>query len=400
MAKQPRLDSKGKALPDGVYENRNVPGEYYVVYDGPRHSDGRRNPKTEYSDAETGDRWTSSRKAAQYRANQIQKIKERKYIEPSRMTLREYLMGWLAEKAIGSKANTRISRQNAMKTFLDTPLAGTQLTRLTAKPIQTVLLTRIEEGLSVSSAKTYLAKLSDALEEAVTLKIIPENPARLVKLPKTKKKKVVILSPVEVNKFLDFIKETRHYDLTKFLFSSGARRGEALGLREEDCDFENGTVTFEQQVVSGEDGPLIQDELKTESSKRTISLDQDTLLALQHQIRLRKKERLRAGPSYQENGLVFAKTDGSPLDPKTITKWFARKGKEFGRPDLSVHVTRHTHTSLLLLSKDPVIPILAISKRLGHSSVSMTLDTYGHLLPNTDKEVADRMAEILERGVV
>lgn len=139
---------------------------------------------------------------------------------------------------------------------------------------------------------------------------------------------------------------------------------------------------------------------KTESSKRTISLDQDTLQALQRQIRLRKKERLRAGPSYQENGLVFAKTDGSPLDPKTITKWFARKGREFRRPDFSVHVTRHTHASLLLLSKDPVIPILAISKRLGHSSVLMTLDTYCHLLPNTDKEAADRMAEILERGVL
>lgn len=397
MAKTPRLDSKGKALPDGVYENRNVLGQYYVVYDGPRHPDGRRNPKTEYSDADTGDRWTSSRKAAQYRSKQIQKVKEKNYIEPSKMTLREYLESWIEERSVNAKVNTLRSYRNALKVFLDSPLASTHLTNLTAKPLQTLLMNKIKEGLSPSSARSYLTKLKTALDDACTLKMISDNPAKLVKLVKPKKTKIIILSPQQVNEFLAFIQTNKHHDLAALAFSSGARRGELLGLREKDCDFENNTITFDQQVVQGENGPTIQDELKTEASKRTISITPDIMQLLKRQIRLRAKEKLRAGTSYINHGLVFAHPDGSPLDPKSVSTWFIRAGQRFGHPEFSLHVTRHTHASLLLLSGTP---ILTVSKRLGHSSVSMTLNVYGHLLPDTDRSAAEKLAEILGKGAV
>ena len=133
---------------------------------------------------------------------------------------------------------------------------------------------------------------------------------------------------------------------------------------------------------------------KTTQSRRTINLPAIIVAALrEHRIR-QLEERSAAGNQWKESGLVFTTTTGTPLDGRTVTKQFRRILERAGLPCIRFHDLRHTCASLLLAQGVHPRAVMGI---LGHSQISLTMNTYSHVMPAVRQEVADRMDAILTR---
>ena len=134
---------------------------------------------------------------------------------------------------------------------------------------------------------------------------------------------------------------------------------------------------------------------KSRASRRVIDLDSGTMEILRnHKVR-QMEHRLLLGKNYEDHDLVFPGEFGRLLNPMALTKTLEHAGKRVGANGIRLHDLRHFHASLLLQSgQSPVL----VSKRLGHSTVSMTLDIYGHLMPGWQKEAAEVFAKAMSQG--
>jgi len=171
----------------------------------------------------------------------------------------------------------------------------------------------------------------------------------------------------------------------------GLRKGEALGLRWADVDLEAGRVRVVQRLQRIE-GSLQLDPPETRGSRRTIPVPPvciDALIA--HGVR-QDAERASLGEYWQESGLVFTTQLGTPIDPRNVNRWFDAFCKRAEVPRVRVHDLRHTCASLLLA---PGVHPRVVMEILGHSQISMTMNTYSHVLPGVQEEAAQRMEEVL-----
>lgn len=167
--------------------------------------------------------------------------------------------------------------------------------------------------------------------------------------------------------------------------NTGMRRGELLGLRWCDVDLEERTLFIRQQVQTLSGGTLIIDTPKTAAGKRKISIPVKVYQKL--------KEAKAALPTIdeEEHDLVFLNRAGTPVRPEAIEKMWKYLMSKSGLPYRNFHCLRHTHATLLLANG---IPIIEVSRRLGHSSVTQTLDMYGHAIPCYDKTIAEKIDAI------
>jgi len=210
-----------------------------------------------------------------------------------------------------------------------------------------------------------------------------------VKPPVVKNKEMNPLNEYQVNDFLDAVKDHRFYNLFHLAVNTGMRRSELLGLRWKDIDDCN--IYISQVVHHLTGGRIIVEEPKTEKSKRRIDIDPSTALEL---VQYRQwKESL--GVTCKGDDLVFADLDGTPFKPTTIEKTFNRTLHDLGIQGVRFHDLRHTHASLML--KQNVNPKI-IQERLGHSSIMITMDVYGHIMPSMQKEAVLNFADLLKHA--
>ncbi len=147
-------------------------------------------------------------------------------------------------------------------------------------------------------------------------------------------------------------------------------------------------------VVRGapNDGLQLSERTKTDHGRRRIDLDSTTVAVLRAQRKRQAEQRLPLGAGWTGTGLVFTQPEGSPVDPESVALAFARRVKRPQVPLIRLHDLRHTHLAHLIASE---VPLLAISKRLGHSSVSFTLDRYGHLAADAGSQAAAAVAGLV-----
>ena len=177
------------------------------------------------------------------------------------------------------------------------------------------------------------------------------------------------------------------------------RRGEVLGLTWDNVNLNSGEINVERQLqrVNGKYEFVPP---KTVRSKRKISMLNYTIPILKD---IRKKQmeyKLLLGPEYNEFNLVYCKATGEPYDPYYISRNFLRQmtgiATELNIPQIRFHDLRHTHATLLLSQN--VHPKI-VSERLGHSSISITLDTYSHVLPDMQKEAAEKLNDLMTQSM-
>lgn len=238
-----------------------------------------------------------------------------------------------------------------------------------------------------------------ALGDAVRHGLLQRNPVEMSDPPKAsanrRADKLRTWSSAELRSFLTRSETEGDRDLAawRLLGTTGMRRGEALGLRWRDLDLDAGTLEIAQTVIVV-DHEVLFGTPKTAAGERSIALDAGTVAALRMHRALRARERLALGRGQAEPGdLVFSEPEGSPLHPEALSKRFDRRAKRYGLPHIGVHGLRHTYATLAL--RAGVHPSI-VQRRLGHSTIAVTLGTYSHVTPDLDEGVAEQLAAMID----
>ena len=172
--------------------------------------------------------------------------------------------------------------------------------------------------------------------------------------------------------------------------STGMRQMEILGLKWTDLDWLKKTLKVERQLVRGEGVKFSQP--KTRYGRRTVVLGDRTIEILRRHYERQNEERKKSGESWTEHGLIFTMANGSPIHFRNLMRDFKNLLKAAGLPEIRFHDLRHTAASLML---NHGIPVIVVSRRLGHARPSITLDIYGHLIPGMQEEAALMIDELI-----
>jgi len=167
---------------------------------------------------------------------------------------------------------------------------------------------------------------------------------------------------------------------------------ELLGLKWTDVDWVRSTIKVERQLLRSSGNGIEFSRPKTRYGKRSIDLGNKSIEVLRNHYEYQQKERQTAGEKWVENGLIFTNSLGGPINPRNLLRNFKALLKEAGLVPIRFHDLRHTAASLLL---NQGIPVLAVSRRLGHARASITLDIYGHLIPSMQSEIAKLIDELV-----
>ena len=198
-------------------------------------------------------------------------------------------------------------------------------------------------------------------------------------------------SAKQLKAFLESTQRDRLAPLWRVLAMTGVRRGEACGLRWEDVDLENARLSVRRALIPHGAGVIVS-EPKTAKGRRQIALDAVTVEAFKGQAAQQLADRDNAEVAWEETGYVFTMDDGRPLHPQSVSRALDRAIAAAKLPRIRLHDLRHTHASLALAAGvNPKV----ISERLGHATVSITLDTYSHAIPALQEEAAERIAGLL-----
>jgi integrase len=198
-----------------------------------------------------------------------------------------------------------------------------------------------------------------------------------------------------MRKFFASVKDHHHGPIFRVLGMAGLRRGEACGLRWSDVDLDAGTLTVRHTitVVNGEARPGGSG--KTRNARRVIDIDAGTVSVLKVHRKSQLEQRLLVGPGYRDDGYVFAQPDGRFWHPNVITRAFDAATKRTDLPLIRLHDLRHSHACHLLMAG---VNIKVVSERLGHGSVSFTLDVYGHVMPGQQRSAAVAVGSLVDGG--
>ncbi|HDR7687599.1 TPA: site-specific integrase [Bacillus toyonensis] len=312
------------------------------------------------------------------------------YIESSNILFQEYLLDWFQTKQKQIGKQTAKNYETYISYHILPFLGKYPLSKLTTILIQRFINSLIDKGLSSATIKKMYNILNNSIQKAVDLDLIPKNVLSHVELPRVTRKEMNVWNVGEVKAFLKVSRDSR-YDIAFHLaITTGMRQGELLGLRWKDVDLEKGIVHIVQTL--SHDGKEFLTGAKTVSSIRSITLLSDTVPVLKkHKVSI-MREKLKAGTEYVDHDLVICTCRGTVLSPRNLLRIFKGLIQKSNVPDIRFHDLRHTHaTSLLLEGINPKI----VAERLGHSKVSVTLDTYSHVLPNMQKEAAEKLNKTL-----
>jgi integrase len=261
----------------------------------------------------------------------------------------------------------------------------------------------VSKPYSANSLRIMRSTLRKALNDALREGVVKRNVVLVSEPIRVERRASDWLDQRQARTLLDHIRGDRLEALYVVLLSLGLRRGEALGLRWEDIDFGNRTVRIARSLKRVQNSPLpdgtyphgrtrlVFGTTKTSVSVRTVLLSEPCVKALQQHQTRQKKEQL-ACDGWQDNGLVFTTTIGTPLDPDNVGPLFSKLCEEAGLGHRNLHQLRHSAASIMLAED---VPLHTVGAVLGHSNLSTTKDVYGHL----DIEQKVRAAEAISRAL-
>ena len=381
------MSRKKKARSRGQIQSRGS-GKYLVrIYLGQDEATGKRS----YSSKTVNG---SKRDAEKELTAMLAEADQGVYVAPSKGTLRDFLDSWLDTKSASLSGTGARDYRTRMELDVFPFIGAKKLDSVTPMDINRLYNTTLleERKLSGRTIEYTHAILRQALGDAVEWGILTQNPCRkrAVKLPKTEKTEMKVLSPEQVQLFLERASGTRLYPLWVLFLTTGMRPGEALALKW--SDLEEPHVIIRRTIRrTRENGYKVVNETKTDKSRRMVSLPETTLRVLrEHRIR-QLEEALKEGPRYDRSGeWIFATKTGRFYAPGYISTEWAKALKRAGMPSLRLYDTRHTHITTLLMQG---ISAKVVAERVGHSTTKHTLDTYAHVA----QEIHDKTAQDVER---
>ena len=291
--------------------------------------------------------------------------------------------------------HARIARNHVLPT-----LGRLKLVDLTPAHVQTLYAAKFDAGYALSTRRHIHVTLGKALKQAVRWGYLTASPAAGTEVPKADAAlldyedlpdpDMGVLEEWQAKRFLETARERdpHHWALYVLALATGMRQGEILGLPKARLDLTRRLVRVRQTLVLVKGGFEF-GRPKTKAGRRDVELRAEAVEALRLHRKLQLEERIRLGGVAKDYGLVFSSTSGTPIRRQNLhRRSFKPLLEEAGLPDIRFHDLRHTFASIAL-SKGANIN--TVSKMLGHSSVKVTLDVYGHLMPGMQAEALERL---------
>ena len=248
--------------------------------------------------------------------------------------------------------------------------------------------TRDMTPLKPGTIHSYHRVLSAVLFRAVKWGYINENPASRADLPSNAHRKAAYLDEPDARRLLELLRDEhiKWRTIMTFDLLSGLRRGELAGLRWQDVDSENQTITINQTSNYLPKRGVYVDTPKTANSNRPLRLSRSAFLLLQEYKQWQDAQREKLGDAWEdEDGRVFTTDSGAPLFPDSISQWFTKFIKRNGLPKVTVHSLRHTYASLMIAEGTPLV---VVSHQLGHAQASTTANIYAHVIKSAEAKAA------------
>ncbi len=345
--------------------------------------------------------WTekSARKKAEAFAATFEKECREGTRSDTRQTFAAYCEYCIALKEERGLKHSTVTRYRELSERINTHIGHIKLKDLRPDTLNSLYTELGKPGQNQKTGGSLSAKtivehhrlIHTVLKQAVMEGLIPINPADRVIPPKAERKEVNYFQPEDIERIRDALEEEpiKWKTLTHLFLITGARRGEILGIRWEDCDFEKNTIHIFRNVQYSKDLGIYVTTPKTKTSDRHISMPQETMHLLRQYRAWQGSERMRLGAYYESQDYVFTQDNGSPMHPDSVTDWMAKFAKRHDLPHINPHAFRHTMASILYFGGADSV---SISKRLGHAQVSTTANIYAHVIVKAD----EKNAEILE----
>lgn len=310
-----------------------------------------------------------------------------------RQTVAQYLTRWLESSAKPSvKVKTYEGYESIVRVRVIPGIGRLPLAKVTALDLHGLYADLQRAGLSSRSANHTHRVLHRAFEQAVRWNLIPRNPCDGVTPPKARRSEMKVLSREQANVLLDTTRDHPAHALYVLAVTTGMRQGELLGLRWKDVDLDGGRLGVSQALQRQNGAGLVFVEPKTARSRRTIMLSRRAVDALRHHRTRQLEQRLLIGPDWRDQGLVFVNATGGPVDPSWQRTIFYAALWDAGLPAIRFHDCRHTAATLLLTQG---VHPKVVSEMLGHTTITLTLDTYSHLVPAMHEQAAAMMDTLL-----
>ena len=326
----------------------------------------------------------------------IAEIDNGTYREPSKMTVGEWLNTWQEQYLNDLKPLTKEMYATAVRIHLKPALGMKKLDALLPADIQRFYnsLMQGEKPLSAKTIKNIHGIFHRALQQALDLGYLRNNPANPCRLPRVEKPIIHTLDDVSTKKFLKAIQGHRFENLFLVTLFTGLREGEVLGLKWDCVDLTNGSLLVGRQLQRKRDGSSQYYLISPKNGKfRKVVLAPFVLDILHRQRAEQEIWKRNAGKSWMDTGLVFTDELGDNLTPETVYKNFKKIAIEIGCESLHFHSLRHSYAVAALQSGDD---IKTVQENLGHYTAAFTLDVYGHVTDKMRQDSADRMQRYID----
>lgn len=351
--------------------------------------------------------FTGGKREAVLRENEIKlQIQTHTYIKKNDMTIKELIEEWLKSKKGNVGIKTYQEYERECRNVIDS-IGHIKLKNINAKILEDFYNQlkiakgrgRSKEGYSDKTIKHYYALISDILNKAVKWDYIPSNPNNKVTPIKVRKKEISCYTPAEVKELFRVLKnEPIKYQAVIFLaIDSGARMGEITGLTWKDIDFEELSVNINKatQYVAGYG--TFEKDTKSETSNRKIYVSKTTMQVLKKYKVEQDKLKMQLGSKWAGSERVFTTELGEDMHPHRPYKILQQIIKKYNLKKVTFHSLRHTSISLL---SSLGVPLQQISRRAGHSSITITDEVYSHIFEKDKQEIGYKMDTLLNANVI
>ncbi|MCL1918543.1 MAG: site-specific integrase [Peptococcaceae bacterium] len=313
------------------------------------------------------------------------------FTEPSALTVGAWFDLWISEYVSNPKPKTLQLYKGDIKNYIKPALGAVKLQKLQAPAIQT-LYNKLLKGdkerkpLSAKTIKNLHGVIHSSLEQAVELNYIPYNPAKKCKLPKITRYEMKPLGDMTAL-FINEIKGHRYELLFLLDLFTGMRRSEIIGLSWDCVDFERSSIRIYRQLQYF-NGQYVFLSLKS-NKPRSFTVPPLAIDALREQKRRQAEWKLKAGSAWNnQDNLVFTDELGHNLSHNSVSKHFKAIVRSIGAPDIRFHDLRHSYATAALQSG---VNVKMVQEALGHHTAAFTLDTYGHVTDEMQREAAAKI---------
>lgn len=356
---------------------------YDIAVDLPRKADGSRNQLRKRG-------FRTKKEAQLFLADTIMKVTNGHNFSGDKITLKDYLERWLKTEESSLSPST-LKRYKEFSVHINNHLGQVYVSKLTGLQIKEFYMelensqeySHFKKGLSRSTILKIHRMLHKALTDAVRDGIIDRTAISNMKYGGVEKAQTEVWDSFTCYSFLEKVKDELIYLPVLLAFETGLRQSEITGLKWDDIDIDKGLLTVKRNYSYDESKKSLSDKkTKTKSSIRTINLFDNTVENLKKQKQKQRLNKILLGELNIDSGYVCTNSLGNPIDPHYISKRFAQAVKKYNFKRIRFHDLRHSHATLLL--KENIHPKI-VSERLGHSSISITLDTYTHVSPEIER---------------